>query len=225
MKKFRNLNMEVSEKLIFCSILLLMFFVFGCTLQDEEPIIMEDETTTDGRMSSDAAAKISDILKNNNGIPIQLSGTQNYYTYATVNNEVLQDLNIECDVTLEFQEGQNISIIITEYTVPPRTSVLFGKMTPSGQMKFAFPTPLATLPDGSELYITDIIMGHSGCTLSGPGINKGTLNYKGSFDGERLLATAPFNMKCEVYWEPNDIFDTPVEGPVQMKWTIDVTMD
>lgn len=214
--------MKTLKKLRLGSLMLLLLLAMGCSLQDEEPLKIADES------SDDVTAKIAHLRQINKDEPIYLSGFQKYYTYAVKTKEIIQgkdDEGVPCDVMLEFLEGHNFKLILTEYFTPPRIGEFIGTMTPSGQIKFSFPSPLMILPDGSPFYITDIISMHSGCELYGPGINKGTLIYQGYFDGERLLVSAPFYSKCEVEWPLNDLFETPVEGPVQWKWTIDVTVD
>jgi len=212
--------MRTRKKTIYCKVpffLFCLFFIVGCSMEDEP--VMEVKSP-DG--AADQIAHLKQVTKDG---PVYLSGIQNYYTYAPKNNELLQDADIPCDVILEFLQGHNFNLTITEYTTPPRGGVLFGTMTPSGEISVSFPVPYMVLPDGSSLNITDIIEMHGGCELMGPGINKGTLIYQGFFDGERLLISAPFHSKCEVEWPANDVFPTPVDGPIHWSWTIDVTVD
>jgi hypothetical protein len=199
------------------------FLMMGCSVQDED--ITPLQKAEDMNVGKDVAADIAQLRQIGAEGTVELSGAQNYYTYAPKNNELLQNTPIPCDVILEFLEGQDFQFTIIEYTVPPRSWSVIGKMTPSGELKLSMPRPQQILPDGTEIYITDIIGMHSGCELYGPGINKQTLNYSGYFDGERFYAAASFYSKCEVSWPPNELFETPVDGPVQWKWIIDVTID
>jgi hypothetical protein len=213
--------MKTLKKLRLGSLMLLLLLAMGCSLQDEEPLKIADES------SDDVTAKIANLRQVSKDGPIYLSGFQKYYTYAVKSKEIIQgkdDEGLPCDVIIEFLEAHEIRITVDEGR-PDGPGVYLGTMTPSGQVKFSFPSPLMILPDDSPFYITDIISMHSGCELYGPGINKGTLNYHGYFDGERLLVSASFYSKCEVEWPLNDLFETPVEGPVHWKWTIDVTVD
>jgi hypothetical protein len=185
---------------------------------------MEDESVMEVKSPDGASDQIAHLKQVTKDGPVYLSGILKYHYYAVKEGETLPSWdNLISNAMLEFLEGQNIQLSIME--IQPdgseRPSVMNGKMTPSGQIQFSLPAPL---PIG--LYITDIIQMHTGCELfGGDGINKGTLIYNGYFDGERLIATAQFHLKCEVEWPANDIFPTPVDGPVQGKWTIDVTMD
>ena len=158
------------------------------------------------------------------GTMIDLVGTLNYYTYALKLKEVLQDVTYPCDAVLEILEHNEVILHIVEHTpYEDRNYPLFGKLTNGGQIKVQHPSPMVVLPDGTNLYMTDIIEGHTGCTLSGPGIDEGVLVFNGKFNGVTLNAPANFMSKCEVEWPANDLFDTPVDGPV--KWTWEYNFD
>ena len=61
---------------------------------------------------------------------------------------------------------------------------------------------------------------HTGCTVLG-----GTFPvFHGSMDGERLVARAIFNSRCDQEWPANDVFDVPIDGPVHWVWTIDLAV-
>lgn len=203
-------TLKTIKKLHFSSLILLLLLAMGCSLQDEEPLKIADES------SDDVTAKIAHLRQVSKDGPIYLSGVQNYYTYAVKTKEVLQDGDVDCYAMLDFLEGQNIQLSLTEYpgTEFERTSMFIGKMTPSGQITFTFPVA----------FIIDVIQMHSGCEVyGGRGVHDGNLIYQGSFDGERLLASAPFYSKCEewILIPPA----RPIEGPVHWAWTIDITVD
>ena len=206
-------NFKFLKKLNLSSILLVLLFVIGCSMENNDPVVPDNEGAF---VNEDATASIAHLRQVNQDGPIYLSGVQNYYTYAVKTKEVLQDGDVDCLAIIEFLDGQNIQIIMTEYVGTPfeRTFTLVGKMTPSGQVNFSFLEP----------GIIDIINLHSGCEVyGGPGINQNNLFYTGSFDGERLLASAPFYTKCEEW----SLIPPPraIEGPVQWKWTINMTVD
>ena len=153
---------------------------------------------------------------------LKLSGVWNYYTYAVKGDEVIQDWDNPSTAELTYLDGQAIELVVTEHTaVGPRTTPFLGKLTPGGQLKLFFPDPAMVLPDGTELSIIDIVEGHTGCTVLG-----GTFpTFHGWMDGERLYASAHFNSRCDQEWPSNDVFDVPIDGPVQWSWTIDLTVD
>jgi hypothetical protein len=98
----------------------------------------------------------------------------------------------------------------------------YGKISASGELKFQSPAPLFTLPDGTKIFITDIIKSH-GCVTDvwGPGINENTLYFSGRFDGCHLNAEAGFmamvNENCP------DLFNPTYNGAV--KWIFGYDMN
>jgi len=218
------------KKLRLSSMMFLLLMAFGCSTDNTDPVIPSEDISPEA--TEDATAMISHLRQVNQDGPIYLSGVQKYYTCAVKSKEILQgkdDPGVPCDVILTFLEGHSFQLNIVEHFPPEyggdRYGEFIGTITPSGRIKFSFPSPLAILPDGSPLYITDIMSEFTGCEFYGPGINKGTLVYQGYFDGERLLVSAPFYSKCEVEWPLNELFDTPVDGPLHWRRTIDVTVD
>jgi len=226
MKTFRKCKnfSDRSMKIAAGSLIFLMVFMLSCSQLDVDPVLTDDVTSIDARQPDDITTNIAHLRQISKDEPIYLSGVQNYYTYASKIDEVLQDGDLPCNIILEFLEGHNVKVTIDEGR-PGGPGEYYGTMTPSGQIMFSIPSPMMIFPNGSALYITDIIQMHSGCEIYGRGINKGTLIYMGYFDGERLWASAPFHSKCPVEWPDNDLFETPVEGPVHWSWTIDVTVD
>lgn len=158
-------------------------------------------------------------LKYEPGTMINFEGTLNYYTYAVKQKKVLQDVTFECLATLEILDHNKVNLHITEFAVGEiRYYTLEGKLTNGDKLKVQHPAPMGYLPDGSELFMTDIIGGHTGCELYGPGITDGVLLFNGKFDGENIIAPATFMSLCKVEWPANNLFETPVDGPVKWKW-------
>ena len=89
-----------------------------------------------------------------------------------------------------------------------RTFPLFGKVTPSGSVKLDIPT---------EIPIRDILEGHTGCSVSGP-----FPKYKGRLRDGVLHARTHFTLQCNQEWPANDLFETPVDGPVHGEWILDL---
>jgi hypothetical protein len=157
---------------------------------------------------------------------LNLSGVFNYYTYVVKGDEVIQDWDNPATAELHYLGGQEIKLMVTEHMGDgsTRPSSFPGKLTPGGQLKFWF-TDEPVIP-GTDITIIDLIEMHTGCQVLG-----GTFPvFHGSMDGERLVASAHFNSRCDQEWEPNFLFeepffDLPIEGPVQWEWTIDLTVD
>ena len=212
---------------VFLLIISSIFIFHGCTENPEEPVPLtseELEAISDAELS-DAAARFGKFRKTHDGSPVNLSGVQNYFTYALKSKTVLQDADNPCEVSLEFVDRKNIVLnIIESLTLPDgttmmRPSMLQGKITNGGVIKASYPVPM--IPE-TDIAITDIIAGHTGCQLFGPGIEQRTLVFIGYFNGERLKASAFFMSKCDVEWGANDLFETPVDGPVKWRWSLDL---
>ena len=150
-----------------------------------------------------------------------LVGTTNYYTYAVSSEKVLQDFTCPATAELVFVDDQQFELALTENgDCGGRTTVLPGEMTTNGELQLWFPEPLMTLEDGTELTIQDVVIGHTGCTsLDGP-----FPLFAGSFDGQSFYAESTFDCEIPEHWPDNHIFETPVDGLLNWKWTFDLAM-
>lgn len=138
------------------------------------------------------------------------AGTQTYWTYAAKTKETLQDFPCDVAATLDFLGGQKVALVGQETCGGvPRFFVLFGKVTPSGAVKLYFPD--------FDPGIIAIVKMHTGCTVVGP-----FPKYQGMLRDGVLHAETHFYSKCDQEWPANDIFETPVDGPVHWKWTINL---
>lgn len=155
------------------------------------------------------------------GTLYQLQGTSIYKTWTVIGGTVLQTTIWESVGEIEFLGGRDFRFFFRETREGGNTMEYRGKISASGEIKFQFPTPIATLPDGTPFYITDIIKSH-GCVtkLWGPGINAGTLYFKGRFDGTRLTAEAKF--MATVIDNCPDLFS--YEGDVHWIFAYDMTV-
>ena len=150
-----------------------------------------------------------------------LSGNTNYYTYAVNGQEVLQDFDCPSTAELTFLDDQKFELALTEGGgCGGRTTVLPGEMTAGGELQLWFPEPFMVLEDGTPITIQDVVMGHTGCTsLDGP-----FPVFNGSFDGQDFYAESTFDCEIPEHWPDNDLFETPVDGLLNWKWTFDLTM-
>lgn len=203
-------------------IFIALCFVFSCGEQKEDPLpimqekpdlLIEDEF-------ADASARLGHFMKKNKGKPINLKGHM-IYTY-TSSKKALKKVSMQnpCDVTLTIHKHE-IQLDVIEHTPPPegdRPYSLYGKLKKGAKIEFSYPVPFFTIPGVGEINVTDIIYDHLGCNLFGPGTQEGTLIYKGDFDGKKLNAEAVFTLQCDEVGPNNDIFPTPVQGPVMAKW-------
>lgn len=177
-------------------------------MQEEADPLIEDEF-------ADASARKGHFMKKHKGEPIYLKGHM-IYTY-TSSKRAFEKVSMQnpCDVTLTIHK-HDVQLDVIEYAPdedrPPYS--LYGKLKKGAKIEFSYPIPFVP---GTDINVTDIIQLHLGCNVVVPGPQEGTLNYKGVFDGKRLNAEAPFILPCDEVG-PNEIFPTPVVGPVMAKW-------
>jgi hypothetical protein len=186
----------------------LAFVLMGCSDNLAPIVAPADKANSTG--SAPSLAKSSPVTASN-ATSFSLLGGVTYFTYAEKTKEVLQDGTVDADGTLELLEGNGMRLTLNEPALE-RSTVLEGKLTPGGVVKMVYVNPPVEV-------LKQIIQGHTGCTLSGDFV------YHGKFDGNRLLADMAFYSQCRVEWPQNDIFSTPVDGPVHWKWTIDLTVN
>lgn len=150
-----------------------------------------------------------------------LVGTTNYYTYAVTSEKVLQDFTCPATAELVFLDDQQFELALTENgDCGGRTTLLPGKMTADGELQLWFPEPLMTLEDGTPITIQEFVIAHTGCTsLEGP-----FPVFDGSFDGQSFYAESTFDCEIPEHWPDNDLFETPVDGLLNWKWTFDLAM-
>ena len=174
-----------------------------------------------------ACSKSDLFWKDNSGIPnlnksgialtpgdiFTLTGDALYTTWKVIDGEVVQEVAHPCTGELEILDENSFRFSFQETPPGVNGMTYFGKLSASGEITFQFPAPLMVFPDGTKLYITDVIKSH-GCVtkLWGPGINEGTLYFIGRFDGTRITAEAKFMAMiegdCTGLWE--DTFSGPV---------------
>jgi hypothetical protein len=127
------------------------------------------------------------------GTIFQLEGYSLYKTWAVTDGTLLQDVSWENIGAIEFLGGRDFRFFFREIREGGNEMEYYGKISASGELKFQMPAPIFYLPDGTPFYIIDLIKSH-GCVMDvwGPGVNQGTLYFKGRFDGTRLYAEAKF---------------------------------
>jgi hypothetical protein len=144
-----------------------------------------------------------------------MKGFVNYYTYAQTEKKLLQDSDGTADATLEFLKQHGIRLTLHEvFPGYERTTVLEGTISPCGVVKLAYVNPPIDV-------VRQVVEGHTGGTISGDDFGV----FYGTFDGARLCAVMRFYTTHPVAWPANDIFPTPVDGPVRWKWIIDLLVD
>jgi hypothetical protein len=127
------------------------------------------------------------------GTLYQLQGFSLYKTWTVIEGTILQDASFENIGEIEFLGGRDFRFSFQETRPGGNAMIYNGKISASGVINFQMPSPLFTFPDGTPFYIIDVIKSH-GCVTDvwGPGVNQGTLYFKGRFDGTKLYAEAKF---------------------------------
>lgn len=209
------------------AILLMMLLAVSCSKEEILPP-MEEEL-------SDA------VLKGAKGQPfveLNLSGETHFPSYAVKEHRVISpyDMNkLVCKARLTHLGGQNYVLTTEEYMdmLLLRKVIFEVKMTPSGAFKFYWPETWEELdfatfvfgPSSMDL-ITQMHL-HTGCVMyGGAGINKGTIMYKGKFDGTNFKAYANFMGKQDMVGmiAPFYTGEPLIEGPVQFEFSIELVV-
>jgi len=192
----------------------IMFFIAGICLL----MACSKSDQFGDNLSPEFAIKKGEVV--NSGEVMTFEGKTIYKYVKVIGNETLAEMFCPNEATITFLKGNKIELYITENgDCGGRSFYAYGQMTPSGSVKFEYAVPVLF-----GMNITDVIRGHLGCEINGPGISKNTLLFQGQFDGCKLVVVCHFIAKCDVYWFGNNIFDTPVEGPVQCTWTYDLDL-
>lgn len=213
MKTTKYFSLLKFVMILFCSSCLISLLFWGCNEGNSLLPSASDDEQTD----------LKSAKKYNPGDVFNLRGVATYRTWKVGGGEELQNVAYDCNGTIEFLEDRSFKYSFAETRANGNSAMFFGKIAASGELSFQFPTPLMETPDG-PFYITDLIKNHTGSTaMWGPGINQGTLCFKGKFDGTKFSAIAYFMSKIEQHWENNDLFDTPVDG--SLHWTFGYELD
>jgi hypothetical protein len=153
------------------------------------------------------------------GTIYNLSGLSLYKAWEVKSGKIWLDYATECVGTLEFLEGMNFKYTFQETAPDGNGAEFYGKISKSGDLTFKFPVPLATLDDGTNINITDILKEHV-CAegIWREGVKDGTLVFHGKFNGNKFNATSIFMVKVASPCDANDVFD-PALVTNPLYWT------
>ena len=202
------------------SFLLVFLFVFisSCSKIVEDDFIMNDE-------SSDPTLKSHFVYDDS-----YLEGTSNFDCYAIKEHRVVSDGNenfLMMKAELTHVSGHKYLLETVEYfPLPDGTEMLFRKIsfdvriTHGGVVMFSWPETWWELGE-----IHDDVLGqlleHTGCVAYGPGTNRGTLIYKGRFDGTTFTAATRFIGK-QINPEPAMKLYWHIDGPARFNFSINL---
>lgn len=192
--------------------------LIGCTKQDTDPL----ET---GNQPDEMKLKSLVVGEGT----VNLEGYMRWYVYAKAEHKLIVDPELMftlCEAELTFYDKQNFALHTRE-TIPMDPPVLYremtakGKITPGGALKFSWPETWMELNWATgELEPTpyaDLVTqvgAHTGYELSGPGVNKGTVNYNGFFDGTSFYAACHVNAFQLVPGPVGTPYEVLVTGPI-----------
>ena len=215
----KNLFIRNVSGIKFCSFLLVMFFVFSCS-KEESPLTIADEP-------SDATLK-SKVLVDGS---IYLAGTSHFDVYAVKEQRVVVDgdlMFLLMTAELTHVGGQNYLLETEEsLPLPDGSSMLYRKIsfdvkiTPGGVVMFSWPETWWELGTVRADVIGQLL-DHTGCIPHGSGVNKGTLNYKGYFDGDKFRVSTHF-MGEQVNPEPEMPDYWNIDGPAKFEFSFNLT--
>lgn len=194
----------------FFAFFLMLLLLVGCGIQEDDPVPAAERFTT---TPSDASARIIDIPE-----VVELEGYTTFYIYAEKEKREIINVQAWCEATLTNDAGKKYILITEEYmpgaTTPFRILTWNVKMTPSGVLDFVW-------PDANDIAILEMITGYS---LSGPGVNKGSEEYHGKFDGEIFQATVHMMGLQEELGIIPPYSEEIVDGPIMLKFGLDLTV-
>lgn len=199
----------------------LSFFVIGCTKQDVPPVSLNENLNEmnlkSNEMNSKGLVTVSEVC---------LEGTSNFDVYAPKEGRVVVSpdaMFLTMEALLTHVEGQNYLLTTTEYMPLPEGPMLYRiiefevKISASGVVMFSWPKTWWEL-GGNPDDVLGQLLDHTGCIAHGPGVNKGTLDYKGYFDGVNFYASTHFIGK-QVQDPMMDVY-AGLDGPVKFEFSM-----
>ena len=196
----------------------LLISLTGCTKQDTDPLGSDDKLN-DMNMKSLVVREGT----------VTLQGFMRWYVYAKKEHKLIVDpamMYTMCTAELTFTGDQNFVLNTSEIVDMGYGPFLFrqisfkGKMSPGGELKYSWPETWLEFNGSPDLEPTPYpnlvaqVRAHTGYELSGPGVNKGTMNYNGFFDGTKFFADCHANA---FQVEPGNMgapYDVVVDGPI-----------
>jgi hypothetical protein len=203
----------------------LAFVLLGCSDNSNSPVGPTSKTN-----SSSALLKVVPRAEGT----LALQGFVRWDVDGRKEHKVIvdpMDMYTLCAAELKFKDKKNFELR-TKESFDDGTlfrEILFqGTMTPSGQLKFAWPETwlelnfeTGNLENAAYPNVVAQVRAHTGYDISGPGVNKNTLNFVGSFDGNKFFAD------CHVVGfqeEPGMYppYDVVVEGPIAFSVSLEL---
>ena len=210
-----------SAKIVVSTTCFILFFLFtACDTQNEQvfPANPEFENSS------------VEIPKT----PLEFTGKSLFSVYSIRHKYFIADpeiIYLDVLATLTHVKGQNYILKTNEYfpgTIgvadPYRTVSFKAKISKGGVIEMYW--PFEWMEGGiliQDAVINQMMM-HTGYIYHGPGVNKGTMLYKGKFDGQ-LLVVASSLMAKQVKPGIFPLYEEVVDGPIIKKLTLDLELN
>ena len=196
-----------------------------CACEKQDPAGTDpQDMTQDGSLALKSGAPIIET-------PLELTGISRFYAYSVIEDRFIKSPDEggpDVSAVLTHKQGHDYLLVTTE-TVPMlpfpyRIMHIDMKITPGGVVMFSWPDEWVQLqmPDADIVEQVKFDMGYE---ITGSGINKGTVNFKGTFDGERLVALSHFMGKQVQPGNFAPWFTEIVDGPIKVEFLFDLTVD
>jgi len=205
---------------LFISILFVaVLFIFGCSKQEMTPL------ASDGDLDQ-INFKSMPII---NG-EVCLNGTSNFDVYSAKLSKVIVDpeqMFLIMEAKLKHIEGKNYLLTTSEYMPTENGPMLYRifdfdvKISEGGVVKFTYPETWWELGENRN-DILGQFLDHTGCMAYGAGVNKETLNWMGSFDGENFFASTNFMAK-QVQDPMMDVYNG-LDGPIKFEFSMTLSI-
>jgi len=195
------------KNLIISFVSALLLFFCACEKQDMETLSPQTQD------ESDALKSGASIIET----PLELSGFMHFYVYAVKEDHLVVDSKLPMVATLTHKKGHDY-LLVTSETIPAPPYFTYRKM----EIDLISVPPVLT--PFLHTNMAEQVKEHTGYDLHGPGINKGTLDYKGSFDGESFFAKWHWAGKQLV---PGTFgpYIAMVDGLIKLEFSFELTVD
>ena len=216
------------KNLIISFVSALLLFFCACEKQDMETL---NPQTPDGPDALKSGASIIET-------PLEFTGITRYTAYSVKEQRYIKspdDGGPNVTALLTHKKGHDYLLVTTE-TIPFPPFFIFRimeidvKITPGGEVMFSWPENWLQVNSFADPNLTphsgmiEQVKWDMGYVIHGPGINKGTLNYKGTFDGKRLLAISHFMGKQVQPGNFIPYFTDIVDGPIKVEFIMDLNV-
>ena len=210
MKLIKSLSKKAALIKI-CSFVLFMLLAFNCSEPIDNLVVIPDENVD---VALKSAVKVTE--------PINLEGFSLFFVYAKMEKKLIVDQALVAKATFTHVDGQNYLLETQEWfgDLFFREITFEVKMTPSGVLEFSWPD--TWLEFGMEVGdVIAVFTEHTGYKASGPGVQQGTIIYKGTFDGENFNASIHLTAK---QFMPGTLpaYQEMVDGPIQLIFSFDL---